>query len=63
MLAGSIYTEILEKIWTIWKYAIGSYSDEKTAEYDDVVTIVRSVFVTVNFVTCFFIMSNIIHNW
>ena len=23
------------KIWTIWKYTIGSFSDEKTAEYDN----------------------------
>lgn len=52
-----------ERLWTIWKYSIGSYSDEKTADYDDIVAIVRSVFVTVNFVTCIFIMSNIIHNW
>ena len=51
------------KIWTIWKYTIGSFSDEKTADYDDYVAIVRTLIVLVNFVTCFFIMANTIHNW
>ena len=51
------------KIWTIWKYTIGSFSDEKTEDYDDYVAIVRTLIVLVNFVTCFFIMANTIHNW
>ena len=25
-----------DKLWKIWKYALGSYSDDKTAEYDDI---------------------------
>jgi hypothetical protein len=58
-----VKSDKMQRLWTIWKYAIGSYSDEKTADYDDIVAMVRTVFVTVNFVTCLFIMSNIIHNW
>ena len=53
----------MNKAWTIWKYAIGSFSDEKTAEYDNIVAIIRTVVVFINFVTCFFIMGNVIHNW
>jgi hypothetical protein len=34
----------------------------KNCDYDDGCDY-SIVFVTVNFVTCFFIMSNIIHNW
>lgn len=51
------------KIWTIWKYTIGSFSDEKTEEYDDMITIIRTVILVVNLATCFFIMTNIVHNW
>jgi len=51
------------KIWTIWKYTIGSFSDEKTAEYDNIVAILRTAIVIVNFMTCFFIMANVVHNW
>ena len=29
------------KIWEIWKYALGSFSDDKTAPYDDFITIVQ----------------------
>ena len=52
-----------KKAWTIWKYTIGSFSDEKTADYDDYVAAIRTIIVLVNFVTCFFIMANAIHNW
>ena len=52
-----------KKAWVIWKYTIGSFSDEKTAEYDDIVAVLRTGIVLVNFVTCFFIMANIVRNW
>ena len=51
------------KIWTIWKYALGGFSDDKTEPYDDYVALLRTVIVGINFVTCFFIMANVIHNW
>jgi len=51
------------KYWIIWKYTIGSFSDEKTAEYDNIVAVLRSVIVGINFMTCFFIMANVVHNW
>ena len=51
------------KAWTVWKYTIGSFSDEKTEEYDNIVAILRTGIVLVNFLTCFFIMANVVHNW
>jgi hypothetical protein len=57
------WSKLWTEIWIVWKYTIGSYSDEKTAAYDDIVACLRTCLVTVNFITCFFIMSNIIHNW
>ncbi len=53
----------VSKIWTIWKYALGGFSDDKTEPYDDYVALLRTVIVGVNFLTCFFIMANVIHNW
>lgn len=50
-------------IWKIWKYAIGSFNDETTREYDNHVAIIRTIVVAVNFLTCFFIMANVVHNW
>ena len=54
---------VRDKAWTVWKYTIGSFSDEKTAEHDDIVAILRTFIVLVNFMTCFFIMANVVHNW
>ena len=53
----------MKKLWTIWKYAIGSFSDEQTAEYDDVVAIARTILVGINVICAFFIMANIIVGW
>ncbi len=52
-----------DKIWTVWKYTIGSFSDEKTAEFDNIVALIRTFIVFVSVITCFFIMANIVHNW
>ena len=53
----------MKKIWTIWKYAIGSFSDDKAADYDNYVAVIRTLVVLVNVVCAFFIMTNIVHNW
>ena len=51
------------KAWTIWKYTIGSFSDDKTVEHDDIIAILRTCIVLVNFITCFFIIANVINKW
>jgi len=53
----------LSKIWRIWKYSIGSFSDEQTAEYDNLVAIVRTIIVSVNVTCAMLIMINILRNW
>ena len=34
----------MNKLWRIWKYAIGSFSDEQTKEFDDVVAMCAALF-------------------
>lgn len=53
----------VNKFWVIWKYTLGSFSDEKTEEYDNTITAIRTVILFINLVTCLFIMANIAHNW
>ena len=53
----------MSKFWTIWKYAIGSFSDDKTADYDNYVAVIRTIVVLVNVICAFFIMANIIKGW
>ena len=53
----------MKKAWLVWKYAVGSFSDERTKFHDNRVAIIRTIIVLVNIITCLLIMANIIHNW
>ena len=33
----------MSKLWRIWKYALGSFADERTKRYDNHVVLVRSI--------------------
>ena len=50
------------RLWRIWAKALGDKSgaDDREADY---ISIVRSVIVGLNFVTCLFIIAGVIHNW
>jgi len=48
----------LRKFAQSWKYAIGSFSDEKTEPYDNTVAIIRTFWVLLHIVTCFSIIMN-----
>ena len=54
----------MRKIWDIWKYSLGSFSDDKTAPYDNYVALIRtSIFVSSYMVTNAFIVSGVIRHW
>ena len=51
------------KAWRIWKYALGSFSDEKTEPYDSYVVLVRSIIFVSYLVTNCFITAGVIRHW
>ena len=51
------------KVWRIWKYALGSFSDEKTEPYDSYVVLVRSIIFVSYLVTNCFIIAGVIRLW
>lgn len=58
----NINTIMRNKYWRLWAKSLG----EKTGSSDreaDVVALIRTIIVGINFITCFFIMSGVIHNW
>jgi len=63
MLELWVSMRLLSKTWNIWKYALGSFSDEKTKEYDNYVVIVRSIIFVSYLVTNCFIISGVIRHW
>ena len=53
----------MHKIWDIWKYSLGSFSDDKTAPYDNYVASIRTVIFVSYMVTNAFIVSGVIRHW
>ena len=52
----------MRKIWRVWAKALGDKSGASNREAAYIV-LVRTVVVGVNFITCFFIMAGVVHNW
>ena len=50
-------------LYKIWKYSLGSFSDDKTAPYDDYVALIRTVIFISYMVTNIFIISGVIRHW
>ena len=53
----------MTKLWEIWKYALGSFSDDRTKEYDNYVVVVRSIIFVSYLITNCFIISGVIRHW
>ena len=53
----------MRRIWTIWKYSLGSFSDDKTEPYDNYVVSIRTVIFVSYLITNFFIISGVIRHW
>ncbi len=53
----------MKRIWTIWKYALGSFNDEDTAPVENQITIIRTLILGINLLCAMFIMTNIIIGW
>ena len=51
------------KLWDIWKYSLGSFSDDKTAPYDNYVAGIRTIIFVSYMVTNAFIVSGVIRHW
>ena len=51
------------RIWRIWKYSLGSFSDDKTAPYDNYVACIRTVIFVSYMVTNSFIVFGVIRHW
>ena len=53
----------MKKLWDIWKYSLGSFSDDKTAPYDNYVAGIRTVIFVSYMVTNIAIISNAVRHW
>jgi len=53
----------MRKILRIWKYSLGSFSDDKTAPYDNYVAAIRTLIFVSYMITNAFIVSGVIRHW
>ena len=50
------------RIWKLWAMSLGEKASEDSREAD-LVAVMRSIIVLVDFITCFFIISGVVHHW
>ena len=55
--------KVLSDAVRVWKYALGSFSDDRTKEYDNYVVVVRTVIFVSYLITNCFIISGVIRHW
>ncbi len=53
----------MKTICRIWKYALGSFNDTKTANYDNAIAAIRTLILLVYLITNGFIVANVIRHW
>ena len=53
----------MKRLWRTWKYALGSFDDEKTRRYDNNIVIVRSLIFLSYLITNCFIIGGVIRHW
>ena len=49
-------------MWRIWAKALGA-KEGKNDKEADIIAVIRTVLVLVNFITCFFIIAGNIRHW
>jgi hypothetical protein len=52
----------MKKIWRIWCLTMGEKISDDNNEAD-VASLIRTFFWTLNVITCFFIIANVIRHW
>lgn len=53
----------MHKLWTIWKYSLGSFSDDKTQDYDNYIALLRTVIFISYLITNCFIIAGVIRHY
>lgn len=51
------------KAGRVWKYSLGSFSDERTKQYDNTVCVIRTVILLFYIITNCFIVAGVVRHW
>ena len=53
---------IRKRIWRLWAKSLGEKEGSTDREADQI-AMIRTVVVSVNFITCFFIIAGVVRHW
>jgi hypothetical protein len=53
----------LREVWKTWQYALGSFEDKTTKDYDNKVTVIRTFILIWYLVTNSFIVAGVLRHW
>ena len=53
----------MSRVGRVWKYALGSFSDERTKQYDNTVCVIRTVILLFYLITNCFIVAGVVRHW
>jgi len=62
LIDTSIKQRQKNRLWRLWAKALGEKASECDRESDKV-TVIRTIVIGVNFITCLFIIAGIIRHW
>lgn len=54
---------LVNEIIKIWKYTLGSFNDEKTERYDNIICILRTGILLTYLLTNVFIVAGVVRHW
>ena len=63
LILGQFNLIKLGRIWRVWKYSLGSFNDDKTKRYDDVICSIRSGILLTYVITNLVICAGVIRHW
>ena len=53
----------MTEFWKVWKYALGSFQDETTKDYDNIICVIRSMIFLQLVITNSFIIAGNVRHW
>ena len=54
---------MMTEFWKIWKYSLGSFQDETTKDYDNIICVIRSMIFLQLVITNSFIIAGNVRHW
>ena len=53
----------MNKIWKVWSYTLGSFNDDTTHRYDDIICVLRTVILLSYLITNGVICAGVVRHW